>query len=89
MVDVRCIQSWDFDVSDRTSASIGKNKLLWLVSENSVNTRDHCVLHWDNIPTTPNNFLSCVERHNFEAALQVSTGPKRNCAFCSGVLDVA
>ena len=37
----------------------------------------------------PNNFISCVEHHKSEAALQVSTGPKRNGALCSGVLDVA
>ena len=43
----------------------------------------HVELHdiFPNIPTTPNNSLSCVERHKFEAALQVSTGPKRNEAF--------
>ena len=33
--------------------------------------------------------FSCVERNKFEAALQVSTGPKRNGALCSGVLAVA
>ena len=89
MVGVRSVHPWDFDIADGTSTSIGKKQLLWLVAALSVDTRDHCIWHRDNIPTTPNNFLSCVERHKFESALQVSTAPKLNGAFCSGVIAVA
>ena len=89
MVDVRWIHCWDFDVANWTSMSIGKKQLLWLIASKSVDARDHCIWHRDNIPTTPNNLLSCVERHKFEAALQVSTRPKQNGAFCYGLLAVA
>ena len=89
MVGVRWVHSWYFDVANWTSASIVKNHLLWLVASKIVDARDHCIWHRDNNPTTPNNFLSCVERHKFKAVLQVSTGPKRNGALCSGVLDIA
>ena len=89
MVGVRSVHPWDFDIADGTSTSIGKKQLLWLVAALSVDTRDHCIWHQDNIPTTPNNFLSCDDRNKFESALQVSSGPKRNGAFCSRVLAVA
>ena len=89
MVGVRSVHSWDFNVADWTSTSIGKIQLLWLIASKSVDARDHCIWHRDIIPTTPNKFLSCVELHKFEAALQVSTGPKRNGALCYGVLAVA
>ena len=89
MVDIRWIHSWDFDVADWTSRFIGKNKLLWLVDSKRIDARDQCIWNWDNIPTTPNNFLSCVERHKFKAALQVSIGTKRNGALCYGVLDIS
>ena len=89
MVGVRLVHSWYFNVAYWTSASIGKNQLLWLVAAKSVDARDHCIWHRDKIPTTPKMFPSCVERHKLDAALQVSTGPNQNGAFCSGVLAVA
>ena len=88
-VNVRWVHSLYFDVADWASASISKNQLLWLVTTKTVGSSDHFIRHWGNIPTMLNNFLSCVERHKFKAALQVSTGPKRNGALCSGVLDIA
>ena len=88
MVGVRSVHSWDFDIADGPSTSIGKNQLIWLVASKSVDIHDHCIWHWDNIPNTPKN-KSCVEHHTFEAALHVSTGPKLNGALCSGVMAVA
>ena len=70
MVGVRSVHSWEFDVTDWTSTSIGKNELLWLVAAKSVDMRDHYIWHHDNIPTTPNNFHSCVGA--------ISLGPSGN-----------
>ena len=81
--------AYAFDIANWMSTSINKNQLLWLVAAKSVDAHDHCIWHPDNIPTTPNNFLSCFERRKFEANLQVSTGTKQNGAFCYGVLAVS
>ena len=89
MVDAKWVHSWDFDVADWTSVSIGKDQLLWLVAAKRVDARDHCIWHRYNIQTTLNNLLSCVERYKFEAALQVSTRPKRNGTLCSGAMYIA
>ena len=78
-----------FHVTYWMSASIGLKHLLCLVGANSVDVRDHCIWHRYNIPTAPNVFLSCIERHTFKDALQVSTGPKRNGALCYGFLAIA
>ena len=89
MVSVRWIHSRDFDVADWMSVSVGKNQLLGLVASESVELSDHCIRHWDKIPTAPNNFIFCVERHKFKAAMHVSTGPKLNGALFSRVLTIA
>ena len=89
MLGVKWVHSWDFDVADWTSASIGKNKFLWLVAAKSVVAPDHFVCHWYNVPTTHNNFISYVERHKFKATLQVSTGTKQNGAICYWVMAIA
>ena len=88
MVGVISVHFWDFNVTDWTSTSIGKNQLLWFIASKSVGARDNCIWHQDNTPTTPNNVFPVLNTMKFEAALQVSTGTKRNGALCSGVLAV-
>ena len=89
MVNIRWIQFWDFNSANWTSVSIGKTQFLYLFAAKSVDLSDHCIRHWDKIPTAPNNFIFCVERHKFKAAMQVSTGPKLNGALFSRVLTIA
>ena len=63
------IHSWDFNISDEMSVSIGKNQLLRLIASQCIHTSDHHVRHGNDIPTSPNNFLSGIQSHELESTL--------------------
>jgi hypothetical protein len=83
------MRSWELRVADEMSVSIGKDELLWLVASQCIHTRNHCIRHWNRIPTSPNDFLSTAQSHKFESAMQISARSQTDSSFCSGPLTVA
>jgi hypothetical protein len=68
------IHSWDFNIADKTSVSIGEGHLLGLIAALWVDSINNEIRHGKYIPTAKNDFLAAVQSHKLESALKIAAG---------------
>jgi hypothetical protein len=75
-------------ITDDASVAVSESRLFGLVRTQCVYPFDDYIGHGNHVPTAPSNLLSCVQRHEFESTLCISTWFKGNGTLSARVHTV-
>jgi hypothetical protein len=68
------IHSWDFNIADKTSVSIGEGHFLGLITALCVDSINHEIRHGNDIPTATKTFIAAIQSHKLDSTLKIADG---------------
>jgi hypothetical protein len=68
------IHSWDFNIADNMSVSIGEGRVLGLITAECVDSINHEIRHGTDTPAATKNSLAAAQSHKLESALKIADG---------------
>ena len=82
------VHSWELDISDVSALVISEHELFRLIAAEFVDSVDHGIGHWDDIPRPMDNLFPGAKAHELVAALSVATWSQADGAFGAWQLTI-